>query len=549
MKETRPRSEKSLPGGDTGAARPPDAPQGYARLRTFVSSFICALFSGFVASILAVVMMGVLRIWAGVATPMELFGDFVLKHIDVNTFIRLLLTFAPNSKTTPLGLALLGMIGVGTAVGLLYAFLVSVRLPAQGYRPSRNEWIIAAAFTVVMTLAGSILFWDEIRQNFFGLPIDSARAVSIVAMLLDFAVYGLVLCLTYRALLPKRALLPEKAVSLRRRQLFSRAGVAALGIGGVAGTYGLVNKYLSNYTSYDGKKSSLPDITHPITTNDQHYVVTQNAVDPTPNTDLWRLEVTGLVKNPGTYTYETVQQLPSTSRAITLECIANAIGNTLVSTSIWQGVTLRTLLAQHGGAASNASYVAIHSVDGYTMSLPLDEVLAVDALFAWRMNGAELPQRHGFPLRALIPGRYGEENPKWVTRIELTDHFVGGLYSDQGWYHGPLHTISRIDQISDPASVGQTVEISGYGFAGNRGIEKVEISVDGGSTWNKAALQPPLSQDSWVLWTWQWHPVAAGNYTITSRATDGTGAVQTSKRQGTVPNGATGYHSRTVTVQ
>src|SRR5262249_28065808 len=158
-----------------------------------------------------------------------------------------------------------------------------------------------------------------------------------------------VLCLAYRALLPKQASSPDKVVSLRRRQLFSRAGVIALGAGGVAGAYGLVRAYLSRYASYDGMSSvSPPDVTHPISPNDKHYIVTQNVVDPTPNTVLWRLEVTGLVKDAGSYTYEELQQLPSTSRAITLECIANGAGSHLISTAIWQGVTLRTLLERHG---------------------------------------------------------------------------------------------------------------------------------------------------------------------------------------------------------
>jgi hypothetical protein len=92
------------------------------------------------------------------------------------------------------------------------------------------------------------------------------------------------------------------------------------------------------------------------------------------------------------------------------------------------------------------------------------------------------------------------------------------------------------------------VEIGGIAFAGNRGIQKVEVSTDGGQTWHVATLQPALSQDSWVLWTWQWTPLLPGQYTLTVRATDGTGEVQTSHMQGTVPNGAEGYHMVTVIV-
>ena len=88
---------------------------------------------------------------------------------------------------------------------------------------------------------------------------------------------------------------------------------------------------------------------------------------------------------------------------------------------------------------------------------------------------------------------------------------------------------------------GGTIEVGGIAFAGNRGIQRVEVSTDDGLTWHDATLQPPLSQDSWVFWTWQWTPLLPGSYTLAARATDGTGQVQTSKQQGTVPNAATGY--------
>ncbi len=323
-----------------------------------------------------------------------------------------------------------------------------------------------------------------------------------------------------------------------------------MSVGAGAGTLGLVRSYLTNdnLTTYDGTETFAHNgVTAPITPNSEHYVVTQNPIDPTVNLEVWRLEVTGLVSNPGTYTYEQLKTLPSTSRAITLECIADGPGGHLISTAIWQGVTLRTLLEKHGGALPNARYVAFYGVDGYIVSQPLDEVLAVDALLAWQMNGVALPSRHGFPLRVLIPGRYGEENPKWLTRVELTDHFVPGLYADQNWYYGPLHTMNRIDRPYGRLALGHTIEIGGIAFAGNRGIQKVEVSVDDGLTWHQATLDPALSQDSWVFWSWKWTPLLPGQYTLVARATDGTGEVQTSHKQGTVPNGATGYH--TVVVQ
>ncbi len=517
--------------------------------RPLVARALAALGAGLLASLLTVVLMGILRLVAGIPTPVELFGDHVLKLIPAAYFVGILVAFAPNSKTIPLGLALLGMIGFGTVLGLLYAAIVRGILPAKGYRPSRREWLTAAAMAGLMTLLAVLLFWVEIGQNFLGLPIGWAMLVTSLSLFAEFSLYSITLCLAYRALLPKERVPGAHVAMQSRRQLLARASVATLGVGAAAASFGLVRGYLSRYASYDGLSARPRNgMTPPITPNNEHYVVTQNPIDPTPNLNVWRLEVAGLVGTAGSYTYEEVQNLPSTSRAITLECISNGPSGGLISTAIWQGVPLRSLLERHGGAQPTARYVAFQSVDGYIVSLPLDEVLAVDALLAWRMNGAELPARHGFPLRVLVPGRYGEENPKWLTRVELTDHFVGGLYSDQGWYNGPLHTISRIDRPHGHLPLGQQIEIGGIAFAGSRGISMVEISVDGGSTWHIATLDPPLSQDTWVLWKWEWTPSLPGKYTLTARATDGTGAVQTSFMQGSVPNGSTGYHRVTVEV-
>jgi DMSO/TMAO reductase YedYZ molybdopterin-dependent catalytic subunit len=531
---------------------PPGADRSYAPLRTVLISLPLALLAGLIAGLCAVLVMVLLRLWAGIPTPMELFGDYYLQHINVNAFISLLMTFKANAKTEPLGLALLSMLAIGTVLGVLYAVLVRIKLPTRGYRLRRREWLTALAFAVVMTLMAVILFWDQIRQNNLGFPIDTSRILTTLGLLVSFAVYGVVLGLIYRAWLPKYPREGADVAVARRRQLLARSGSVVLGVGAGLGAVAAINEFLKNYASYDGMKTSfLNHITHPITPNNEHYVVTQNVVDPSPDIDVWRLEITGLVNNPGSYTYDEFQKLPSTSRAISLECIANGLSDHLIGNAIWQGVSFSSFLALHGGAQSTAQYVAFYSVDGYTISQPLKEVLEADTLLAYRMNGAEIPRRHGYPVRVLIPGRFGEENPKWLTRISLTNDFIGGLYSNQGWYNGPLHTICRIDQpyLGSSISVSETVQMGGIAFAGNRGIQKVEVSVDGGKSWRPATLEPAISKDSWVFWKATWQPTAPGSYTLIPRAVDGTGTPQPSQKQGTVPNGATGYDELTVTAK
>src|SRR5579859_1327219 len=157
----------------------------YRIWRTVLVSLLCAVGAGLTASLVAVVVMGILRLWAGIPTPVELFGDFVLKHIDVHTFIHLLQTYAPNPKTTPLGLALLGMIGAGVALSFVYAALVGLKLPLgerqiHPYRPQRREWLVVTGLMVGMTLVAVILFWNEIRQNFLGLPVGWASLVTAI---------------------------------------------------------------------------------------------------------------------------------------------------------------------------------------------------------------------------------------------------------------------------------------------------------------------------------------------------------------------------------
>jgi DMSO/TMAO reductase YedYZ molybdopterin-dependent catalytic subunit len=545
---------------------------GTAALRILRRDSI-ALLAGLLGSLAAALVMGLLRLWWGTPTPPELVGERLLPLISANQFVALLIQFQPHSKTGPLGLALLSQCIIGIVLGPAYALAVRAlekkQTPsgtatiASSWFPHVTGWAVAASFAASMELIAIALFWPVLPEGLFGDPIDSARLLTIAALGLTFATYAVVLAMAYQifrhvwgdwaGIVPDTGedlgeavepgvVSPREPVVISRRKAFQTAGVTLglIVVGAWAGDR-LINAYLGRSNlAYEGRGTS-GLLTSPVTPNTDFYVVSKNVLDPTVEARRWRLELTGLVRRERSWTYAEVQQLPAVTRAVTLECISNEVGGRLLSTAVWRGVTLETLLEQGGGTGSVVGkHVVFYAVDGFATSLPLEALLEARTLLAWRMNGSELPDRHGFPVRAVVPGRYGEQSAKWVTRIDITDHEFKGFYQSQGWSAAPLETFSRIDQPQGQVGMG-AVPVSGVAFAGTRGISRVEVSMDDGSTWSIATLVPPLSNETWVLWHWLWHPARTGFYTLRARATDGTGALQTSVERGTVPAGATGW--------
>ena len=212
------------------------------------------------------------------------------------------------------------------------------------------------------------------------------------------------------------------------------------------------------------------------------------------------------------------------------------------STAVWRGVPLEAVFRDRGGVKSPGNRVIFHSADGFTSTLPLQDLLQHRALLAWEMNDVALPTRHGFPLRVIVPGYYGEKSAKWIVGIEVVDTSFKDFYEGEGWSGQPLKTRSRIDLPKPGAVIRGPVTLKGIAFAGTRGIRTVEVSTDGGKTWNTATLKPRLSSESWVFWTWRWAHPGTGSHDLSVQAVDGTGASQIAKVEGTVPSGASGYH-------
>ncbi len=530
----------------------------------FVSRSIPGLVAGMLGSLAAIIVMGMLRLTWGTPTLPELLGERVLPLMPADRFVWLLVMFAPDSKTSPLGLALLGQFVLGALLGPAYALAAKAHVPRvrTQHWPDRRALSVAGTFVLGMELVGIAVFWPVLGEGLVGDTIGSARLLTMLAMLLTFLSYAAVtlaanhwFARAWGQWTEPRSAVTATPATQTGPAVARRDALVAVGSAVVAAALGalaidrLIGAYLARSNlAYEGMSTPFADM-NPITKPKDFYVVSKNLLDPVVDVNRWRLEVDGLVDQATTWTYDEVCRLPNETRAVTLECISAGVGSHLMSTAEWTGVLLQTALDRAGVPHSEGKRVAFYSVDGYSTSLLLDEVLAARALLAWEMDGAPLPDRHGFPLRLIMPGRYGEQSTKWLTRIEIIDYHYKGFYESQGWNPGPVSTTSRIDfpQMGRVALGGvRDTTVRGIAYAGIRGIRRVEVSADGGQTWSDAMLQPPLSDQTWVFW--RWRPLVPGTYTLVVRATDGTGTVQTSQQRSTVPQGATGWDIVPVTV-
>ncbi|MGQ0810710.1 MAG: molybdopterin-dependent oxidoreductase [Nitrospiraceae bacterium] len=290
-------------------------------------------------------------------------------------------------------------------------------------------------------------------------------------------------------------------------------------------------------------------LTSAITPNEDFYLTSYRS-PPTVRLEGWELAVKGLVERPFTLTYAELLARPTVSEIVTLECVGNTVGGEFISTAEWAGISLKSVLGE-AGMSSTAFDVVFRAADAYADSIPVERAMTGDVLIAHKMNGVPLPQGHGFPVRIIVPGIYGMKSVQWLTEIEVVDHDYLGYYQKKGWSdEAVVKTMSRIDIPGHGATVrGLNQVVRGLVFAGVRAIRQVEVSTDDGRTWNSATLDERLSPYSWRFWSYAWNVPKPGRYTLAVRATDQTGRLQSSFEQEPAPDGATGLHQVTVTVE
>ncbi|HEX7147038.1 MAG TPA: molybdopterin-dependent oxidoreductase [Actinomycetota bacterium] len=285
-------------------------------------------------------------------------------------------------------------------------------------------------------------------------------------------------------------------------------------------------------------------LTPEVTSNRLHYTVDESIIDPNVDKGSWRLRVEGLVGQPVGLGYDELLAMPSTEQYVTLQCISNLVGGDLVGTAKWTGVPLARVLERAGGAGQGAVRVVFHAVGGYSDSLPIAKALDPETVVAYGMNGRSLPRAHGFPARIVAPGIYGMKNVKWLERIEVVDYDYEGYWQrSDGWDNvAEIKTASRIDVPQELTSAESAGVVAGLAWAGDRGIRRVEVSLDGGASWVPATLRRELARAAWRQWRLPLPPGVSGRYRLKVRAVDGRDDLQTASPAPPHPSGASGYH-------
>lgn len=295
----------------------------------------------------------------------------------------------------------------------------------------------------------------------------------------------------------------------------------------------------------------LPGIAPWQTPNDDFYLIHTAIVVPAIEPRDWTLRIHGMVDRELVISYADLLERERTEAWVTLSCVSNPVGGTLVGNAWWSGVRLQTLL-EEAGVQEGADAILQTSEDGWTCGTPLSAVLdGRDAMLAVAMNGRPLPIDHGFPVRTVVPGLYGFVSAtKWVVDMKVTRfRDFEAYWTGKGWAEqAPIKIASRIDVpgSGDEVTAGK-VQVGGVAWAQHTGIDAVEVSVDGGD-WQGAAVSAPPTDDTWVQWALT-VDLGPGDHLLRVRATDKDGLVQTGVERDVLPDGATGWHTIDVTAR
>ena len=529
------------------------------------SGFLAGLGAGAFASGAMLLLNALL---GGLSLPQE-FGSELLALMPPPAFAFFHQLLGANAKYYFFGLVLIGQCLVFALGGALF----------NRYANGKNlplRWSQGVLLAVILWLFAGIVLLPLTGSGIFGANLTVGLSGGLWSLAVVGLVFGVLFVFAQRWIIASQpvstgettAPAQERTAASSSRRTLLKQGAVALGVAIVGiGAWKFITQGVSNASvpvarllqTYRNRITPPPVpnygtlvpqrfLSPAVTSNDQYYIVSKNLTDPTVSSQGWNLQITGQVEQPYTLSYQELLALPMQQQYESMECISKEVGGSYMSNGLWEGVRLADLL-QRAGVKPGATKVVLHASDDYADSVHLSKALEPTTLVAVRMNNATLPDGHGFPARVLVPGIYGMKHVKWLTKIEVVNYDFQGYWQQRGWSDpAPVRLTSRIDTPLDGSSVHarQMNYVAGVAFSGNQGISEVDVSLDAGKSWQRATLQRPLSQFTWVLWEIPWQP-QPGTYTIVVRAVDMQGNVQDPRQEGTLPDGASGYHSVSIT--
>ncbi len=522
--------------------------------------------AGALAGAVALFVLLAGRIVSGSNGILETIQDGVTRYVPLPVFDAGIDAFGPYAK----GLLFAGIAVAVPLAGALLGVLVGRTWTARGGGAMAEvalatglAWLVAEA--VVLPLFGAGLFGLQLETD--ALAVQVPLGVASIAFGLVFAgivrgVEAIPMPGTDRPAAAEHLAETEPAAQsgMTRRTLLGRT-LVLIGLGSIAASSAIVLSRVLAVTSpaLPGRTAEVPPggfgPTQAATPVEEFYVVGKDVLPKAVDAATWRLSITGLVDRPAEYSLDEIRALPAVEGYRTLQCISNQVVTygRYIGNQRWKGIRARDVLDQ-AGVQPAARFVLWRSADGYTESIPLDVARDVRTWLVYEMGppGSGLTAEHGFPLRVLIAGRYGMKQPKYLTEIVLSETDEPGYWEQRGWDRtAAVRTYSRIDlpQDGDQVPVDRPFGVYGVASSGDRGISRVELSADGGTTWRDAELEPeggPISDLSWVRWRSEVRAPEQGRLILLARATDARGNAQDATPRAPAPSGATGLHRVTI---
>ncbi|MDG1730223.1 MAG: sulfite oxidase [Algibacter sp.] len=319
-----------------------------------------------------------------------------------------------------------------------------------------------------------------------------------------------------------------------------------------------------------------------ITPNSCMFIRNNGLVPENVDPNIWTLTIDGeSVKNKKTYTLSDLKsKFEQHTYQLTLECGGNgraefdppAKGNQwtigAVHCASWTGVRLRDVL-EDAGIKSNAVYIGYHAIDKHlsldpkkepiSRGCPMDKALQDETLLAFKMNGEDIPLIHGYPLRLVAGGWPASVSGKWVDRISIRNQVHDGTKMTGTAYRVPCEPVAPGEKVKDEdmciiesmpvkslitypktgamIQKGKALTIRGHAWAGELEVDKMEYSIDFGSTWSTCSIEKPANRLAWQHFSATVDFPKSGYYEVWARATDTNGIAQPMLLPGWNPKG------------